>query len=57
MRDKNPGKAEVEAAYKMILDQVSFRTSKHRATQAYREEMAGVLLRETLQLAWERSGS
>lgn len=57
LRGKNPGKEEVEVAYQMILEQVSFRTSKHRATKAYREEMAGVLLRETLQLAWERSGA
>ena len=56
LRGQHPGTAQVEAAYKILLAQVSFRTSKHRATQAYRQDMAGVLLRETLQLAWERAG-
>jgi len=57
LRGKSPGKAEVEEAHKILLAQTSFRTSRHRATQAYRQEMARILLQETLQLAWERSGS
>jgi len=56
LRGKNPGDAEIEAALQVLLEHVHFRTSKHRATQAYREEMSGVLLRDTLRLAWERSG-
>jgi CO/xanthine dehydrogenase FAD-binding subunit len=41
-------------AYEMILAEASFRTSRHRATHAYREEMARVLLHETFQRAWGR---
>jgi len=35
--------------------EASFRTSRHRATQAYRLHMAGVLLEYTLNTAWQRS--
>ena len=35
--------------------EASFRTSRHRATQAYRLHMAGVLLESTLNTAWQRS--
>jgi CO/xanthine dehydrogenase FAD-binding subunit len=35
--------------------EASFRTSRHRATQAYRLHMAGVLLEYTLKTAWQRS--
>ncbi|MCB2178295.1 FAD binding domain-containing protein [bacterium] len=55
LRGKSPGDAEIEAAHRVMLEHVHFRTSKHRATQAYREEMSGVLLRDTLRQAWERA--
>ena len=46
----------IEEAYQAILGEASFRTSRHRATKAYREAMAGVLLSDTFQAAWERAG-
>ena len=57
LRGKHPGKTEIEDANAALIKSTSFRTSRHRATQAYREEMALVLLRDTLQLAWERGAS
>jgi len=55
LRGKHPDEDVLESAYQVLLEKVNFRTSKHRATQAYRQEMAGVLLRETLHFAWQRS--
>ncbi|GAB4531286.1 MAG: xanthine dehydrogenase family protein subunit M [Anaerolineales bacterium] len=47
----------IRRAHAAILQQASFRTSRHRATKAYRERMAGVLLRETLTSAYERAAA
>ena len=47
----------VQQAYEAILRQASFRTSRHRATKAYRQHIVGVLLAETLQAAFERAKS
>ena len=55
LRGKTPGQAEITAAHQVLLNHVHFRTSRHRSTRAYREEMAGVLLNDTLCLAWERA--
>lgn len=55
LRGKHPDGDVLESAYQVLLEKVNFRTSKHRATQAYRQEMADVLLRETLHLAWQRA--
>jgi carbon-monoxide dehydrogenase medium subunit len=55
LRGKTPGDDEIEAALQVLLEHVHFRTSRHRATQAYREEMARVLLHDTLRQAWERA--
>jgi len=38
-----------------LLSEARFRTSPHRATAEYRTHLAGVLLRQTLQTAWERT--
>lgn len=48
---------KIAEAHSILLEAVSFRTSHHRSTKAYREEMAGVLLRDTLMAAWNRSAS
>jgi carbon-monoxide dehydrogenase medium subunit len=45
----------IEQALEALLGEVNFRTSPHRATLMYRREMAGVLLRDTLQSAWQRA--
>ncbi len=46
----------VEQAVEALLQEARFRTSPYRATQGYRRHLAGVLLQETLRLAWERAG-
>ena len=45
----------IHQAYQALLKEVTFRTSRHRATKKYREKIAGVLLKETLFEAFERS--
>lgn len=57
LRGKPPGEQVIQAAYSQLLQVVRFRTSRHRATQAYREDMACVLLEETLLTAWNRAGT
>jgi CO/xanthine dehydrogenase FAD-binding subunit len=42
-------------AVEALLSEASLRTSPHRATQAYRRHLAGTLLEETLQAAWQRT--
>lgn len=44
--------AKLDECIQTILVEASFRTSRHRATQEYRHHMAGVLLEETLSVAW-----
>ena len=52
----NPPTAEfIAKAFESILDQASFRTSRHRATSAYRQHVVGVLLEETLLAAFGRA--
>jgi carbon-monoxide dehydrogenase medium subunit len=45
----------ISRAFKVILAQASFRTSRHRATSEYRQHVVGVLLEETLSAAFERA--
>jgi carbon-monoxide dehydrogenase medium subunit len=45
----------IEQALEVLLGESRFRTSPHRATLTYRREMAGVLLKDTLQSAWQRA--
>ncbi len=47
--------AAIERACAALLGEAHFRTSRHRATQAYRQQVAGVLLEETLTTAFERA--
>jgi carbon-monoxide dehydrogenase medium subunit len=46
----------IEKAVEILLGEAHLRTSPHRATAEYRRSLAGVLLRQTLQAAWERAG-
>jgi carbon-monoxide dehydrogenase medium subunit len=55
LRGQTPTNQTLSQAYDLILEQASFRTSRHRATLDYRREVAGVLLHETLQTAWDRA--
>ena len=45
----------IEAAIAAALGEVQLRTSKHRASRAYREELVPVLLRRVLQRAFARA--
>jgi carbon-monoxide dehydrogenase medium subunit len=46
MRGQNYSPRLIEEAYKAILSDATFRTSRHRATKGYREKMARVLLEQ-----------
>jgi carbon-monoxide dehydrogenase medium subunit len=54
LRGEAPGKAVFEQAVEALLGEARFRTSPHRATEAYRKKMAKVLLEETFVKAWQR---
>ena len=56
LRGKLLEEAALDRACDILSESVNFRTSKHRATQEYREKLAGVLLRDTFRSAWERAG-
>ena len=45
----------ISKATECILDQASFRTSRHRATSTYRQHVVGVLLEDTLRAAFKRA--
>jgi carbon-monoxide dehydrogenase medium subunit len=54
----NPLNNEViERSLAALLEEVSFRTSPRRATADYRRHLVGVLLKETLESAWQRAGT
>lgn len=55
LRGNPPNDALMAQAFEAILDQASFRTSRHRATSEYRQHVVGVLLEETLMTAFERA--
>ena len=45
----------VDLAYEALLDEANFRTSRHRATKEYRQQMVGVLLEDVLENAWQKA--
>lgn len=55
LRGKPPTEENLAEAEKALLSEARFRTSPHRATADYRTHLAGILLRQTLQTAWERT--
>jgi CO/xanthine dehydrogenase FAD-binding subunit len=55
MRGKPFDDATLAAGKQAILAEARFRTSPHRATAEYRRHLSGILLEETLTLAWQRS--
>ena len=50
-----PDEKSMSEAVAAALEQASFRTSRHRASQAYRQEMVEVLMRRVLRRAWENA--
>ena len=51
---KCPKPETIDSACEILLSEAQFRTSPHRATAEYRKHMAGVLLADTVNTAWER---
>lgn len=45
-----------DRALAVMLNEVHFRSSPHRASAEYRQHLAGVLLYDTLLAAWQRAG-
>lgn len=55
LRGKPFDEETLNEAEKALQAEARFRTSPHRATAEYRYHLAGILLRQTLQTAWERA--
>jgi CO/xanthine dehydrogenase FAD-binding subunit len=52
---KSPNNEEVTSALDVLLKEVRFRTSPQRASAGYRRHLAAVLLKDTLEVAWQRA--
>ena len=55
LRGETLNPSSIDAAYRAALEDASLRTSKHRATREYRQDMLGVLLEKTLGEAAEKA--
>jgi carbon-monoxide dehydrogenase medium subunit len=55
LKGKFPDEATIQQAYQLVLDEASFRTSRHRATSEYRQEVVRMLLTDTISTAWVRA--
>jgi xanthine dehydrogenase iron-sulfur cluster and FAD-binding subunit A len=55
LRGKTLDEESIREGAAAILREAHFRTSTHRATAVYRQRLARVLLRQTLQTAWQRA--
>jgi CO/xanthine dehydrogenase FAD-binding subunit len=55
LRGKPPLEKTINMSLEALFSETHFRTSPHRATEAYRRQVASVLLRETLSHAWRRA--
>jgi carbon-monoxide dehydrogenase medium subunit len=51
---RQPDSEAITEATAVLLKEIKLRTSKHRATSAYRQHLAGILLERTLQAALEK---
>ena len=57
LRGQTFGLAACSRALNVLLDNVHFRTSPYRASAEYRQQLVEVLLKDTLDIAWQRAGS
>ena len=55
LKGKTLGPDAIAAAYDCVVDEATLRTSKHRATKEYRQDMVRVLLEKTLSEAASRA--
>lgn len=55
LRGKPPDEATLTQASAALLGEVHLRSSPHRATAEYRRHLSGILLRQTLETAWQRA--
>jgi CO/xanthine dehydrogenase FAD-binding subunit len=53
LRGKVYNEMIIAQAYETLLGEANFRTSRHRATKEYRQQMVGVLLEDVMQDAWQ----
>ena len=56
LRGQTFGAEAIQAGIDGVQAEANFRTSRHRATKEYRQKMAGVLLEDTLNMAWRVAG-
>ncbi len=57
LRGKPFTEETIASGVQKVVEDASFRTSRHRSTQEYRHHMAGILLEETLKMAWPAAAS
>jgi CO/xanthine dehydrogenase FAD-binding subunit len=55
LRGQSPDQPVIDRAIAALLAETHFRTSPHRATAEYRRHTAAVLLKEVLEIAWQRA--
>jgi len=56
LRGQTFGPEAIQAGIDGAQAEANFRTSRHRSTKEYRQKMAGVLLEDTLNMAWRDAG-
>lgn len=56
LKRKSPTAEALTSALDVLLQEAKFRTSPQRASAEYRRHLVGILLKDTLEAAWERAG-
>jgi len=56
LNEKSPTTETVTSALDVLLQEAKFRTSSQRASAGYRRHLATALLKDTLEVAWQRAG-
>lgn len=54
LRGQPPDKDILTRAVEIMLSEVRFRTSPHRSTLTYRQHVSGVILKDLLEVVWDR---